>query len=254
MKKNRIAAQMYSFRDFISTPEAFADTVSKLKKMGYDAIQLSGSIAPMPEKELRRILDGEGIVAPTAHESAAKIIDDTDSVIEHLLNLECLHVAYPYPHQLPKNADETKKLAGQLEQAAKKMEKSGITLAYHNHSIEFLRFGKQTMLDIIYSNTSTLEAELDTFWVHAGGGNAVDWIKRLAPRMSVLHIKDFGITDPHNRVMMPIGGGNLDWPGIVSAAEDGGVEWFVVEHDGDCPDPFASFKTSMDFLCENFVK
>jgi sugar phosphate isomerase/epimerase len=254
MKKNRIAAQMYSFRDFIKTPEAFADTVSKLKKMGYDAIQLSGSIAPMPEKELRRILDGEGIVAPTAHETAARIIDETDLAIEHLLKLECFHVAYPYPSQLPKDAEETIIFATLLEQAAKKMKKSGITLAYHNHSIEFLRFGNQTMLDIIYSNTSTLEAELDTFWVHAGGGNAVDWIKRLAPRMSVLHIKDFGITDPDNRVMMPIGGGNLDWPGIVSAAEDGGVEWFVVEHDGDCPDPFVSFKTSMDFLCENFVK
>lgn len=254
MKKTQIAAQLYSFRDFIKTPQAVTKTLSKLKKIGYDAVQLSGSIVPMAESELCRILDGEGILAPTAHESAEKIINDTDSVVEHLLKLNCRHVAYPYPHELPSDANGVVILAGLLEQAAEKMAKSGITLAYHNHSIEFLRFGNRTMLDIIYSETLKLEAEIDTFWIQAGGGNPIDWIKRLGHRMAVLHIKDFGITDPSNRVMMPIGNGNLDWSGIISTAEKGGVKCFVVEHDADCPDPFASFETSMNFLCENFVK
>ena len=53
--------------------------------------------------------------------------------------------------------------------------------------------------------------------------------------------------------MMPIGSGNLDWKRIFTAAETAGVEYYVVEHDGDCADPFESFAASMRFLKGNFV-
>jgi sugar phosphate isomerase/epimerase len=51
-----------------------------------------------------------------------------------------------------------------------------------------------------------------------------------------------------------IGSGNLNWPAIIAAAEEGGVEYFCVEHDGTCPDPFASFRASMNFLMRNYVR
>ena len=53
--------------------------------------------------------------------------------------------------------------------------------------------------------------------------------------------------------MMPVGSGNLDWKRIFAAAEAAGVEYYVVEHDGDCADPFESFAASMCFLKGNFV-
>ena len=248
MKRNQIAAQLYSFRDFIKTPKAVAETLSKVKRLGYDAVQLSSSIAPMPEAELRRMLDGEGLLAPTAHEPGAKIANETDAVVDRLLKLDCRHVAYPYPHVVPANEADAVKLARQLNGIALKMAAAGIKLAYHNHAIEFIRLGGRALLDIIYGEAPALEAELDTFWVQAGGGNPASWIRRMAGRMDVLHLKDFGTTDGNNRLMMPVGGGNLEWKEILAAAEAGGVKWFVVEHDADCPDPFASFKASIDFL------
>lgn len=253
MKKNQIAAQLYSFRDFIKTPKEVAETLAKLKRLGYDTVQLSGSLAPMPEAELKRMLDGVGLLAPTAHEPGAKIVNETDVVIDRLLKLDCHHVAYPYPHVVPTNEADAVKLARQLDATARKMAAAGITLAYHNHAIEFIRFGGRSMLDIIYDEAPELEAEIDTFWVQAGGGNPVSWINRMAGRMEVLHIKDFGVSDNRNRLMMPVGSGNLEWNAIINAAEAGGVKWFVVEHDGDCPDPFASFKESIVFLSNNFV-
>ena len=48
MQKITIAAQMFSFRNYIKTPAGVRNTFRRLKQMGYDAIQLSGSIAPMP--------------------------------------------------------------------------------------------------------------------------------------------------------------------------------------------------------------
>ena len=52
MQKITIAAQMFSFRNYIKTPAGVRDTFRRLKRMGYDAIQLSGSIAPMPTADL----------------------------------------------------------------------------------------------------------------------------------------------------------------------------------------------------------
>ena len=54
-------------------------------------------------------------------------------------------------------------------------------------------------------------------------------------------------------VMRSIGDGTLNWNAILETAEKCGVEWFVVEHDGNCPDPFASFQTSLEFLKKHFV-
>ena len=254
MKKSQIAAQLYSFREYIKTPSEFVETLVKLKRIGYDSVQLSGSIAPMPKKELRRILDEEGMSAPTSHEAGGRIINETEKVIDELLELGCPHCAYPYPHMLPKNAGECLVLAGQLETAAVRMAASGIKLAYHNHDIEFIRFGKETMLELIYRHAPALEAEIDTFWIQSGGGNPVSWITRMNGRMEVLHIKDYGIENNRKVMMMPIGEGVLSWREIISAAELAGVKCFVVEHDGDCSDPFASVRCSLDYLSGHFIK
>ena len=69
----------------------------------------------------------------------------------------------------------------------------------------------------------------------------------------MLHVKDFGVNQSGEPVMMPVGSGNLDWKRIFAAAEAAGVEYYVVEHDGDCADPFESFAASMCFLKGNFV-
>ncbi|MCI7644200.1 MAG: sugar phosphate isomerase/epimerase, partial [Lentisphaeria bacterium] len=63
---------------------------------------------------------------------------------------------------------------------------------------------------------------------------------------------DFGIID--DRIMRPIGSGNLDWANIIPAAQAAGVEWYIVEQDVCQKDPFESVSDSLNFLIQNFVK
>ncbi len=252
----KIAAQLYSFRDYIGTPAGVRDTFRRLKAIGYHAVQLSGAIAPMPERDLVAMLEDSGLVAPTSHDNQAAIINDTRRVIDRLLALGCRHTAYPYPHRMPTGIGETIALAEELNAAAEKFRAAGITLAYHNHSVEFAKFEGRLMLDLIYENAPLLEGEIDTYWVQKGGGSPTAWIDRLSGRMKVLHIKDYGMKpggDCSASVMMPVGSGNLNWPEIFAAAERSGVEWCVVEHDGDVVgDVFDSFASSLRFLKQNF--
>ena len=76
-----------------------------------------------------------------------------------------------------------------------------------------------------------LKAELDTYWVQAGGGDPVAWIRKCAGREPLLHLKDMCVTPSREQRFAEIGEGNLNWPDILKAAEQGGVEYYLVEQD-----------------------
>ena len=251
MKKSQIALQLYTMREHLTTPTDVATTFAKVKKIGYDAVQLSGMCA-MPEEEVAKIASNEGLTICATHEPGVMIFDHIDQVIERLKKLNCIHTAYPYPHVCPKDYAGALDYSAKLENAAQKMAAAGLVLSYHNHACEFTKFDNQILLDIIYNNAPTLKAELDTFWVQAGGCNPVDWIKKYPKRQPLLHLKDFGIID--DRIMRPIGSGNLDWANIIPAAQAAGVEWYIVEQDVCQKDPFESVSDSLNFLIQNFVK
>jgi sugar phosphate isomerase/epimerase len=96
-------------------------------------------------------------------------------------------------------------------------------------------------------------AELDTYWVHFGGGDCVDWCRKLAGRLPFIHLKDYAITKARTPVYCEIGQGTLPFARIIAEAEQSGCRWFIVEQD-TCPrDPFESLKISCDYLKTNLV-
>ena len=177
-----------------------------------------------------------------------------DSVIARLKAINCKYTAYPWPHIVPATHDGAVDMAKKLNASAEKMTAAGLGLCYHNHAIEFQRIDGELLLDIYYNNAPALLGEIDTFWVQAGGGNPVEWVKKLAGRMPLLHLKEFAVSGNDKR-MSYIGGGNLDWKNIIAAGEAGGVEYYIVEQD-DCNGmcPFEALKRSYDYLTENFVR
>ena len=50
------------------------------------------------------------------------------------------------------------------------------------------------------------------------------------------------------QIMAEVGEGNLDWAGILAAARDAGVVWYIVEQDTCERDPFESLKISIENL------
>jgi sugar phosphate isomerase/epimerase len=65
--------------------------------------------------------------------------------------------------------------------------------------------------------------------------------------MQVVHLKDMAIVE-NNQVFAEIGEGNLNWPAILQACRDSGVEWYVVEQDTCLRDPFESLAISYSYL------
>lgn len=252
VKLSQLAVQTYTVRDFLRTPADIAASFKKIRAIGYQAVQLS-ALGPIEERELAAILDGEGLICCATHEGGHEILHQTESVIARLQRLKCRITAYPYPAGVAFNSlDDVLRFARQLNEAGRKFYEAGLVLCYHNHQIEFRKFGGKTILEILYDETDPryLQGEPDTYWVQYGGGDPVAWCERLRGRLPIIHLKDYMIKPDNSITMCEIGQGTLDWRRILAAAEAAGCQWYAVEQDTCAGDPFDSLRTSFNYLKE----
>ena len=256
MKLEQVALTLYTLREFCKTPEDLAQTLKKVRKIGYPAVQISG-VGPIPEEEIVKMLDGEGLVCCATHEKSQIILENPEAVVERLNKLNCKYTAFPNPDKADiENIDTVKALAAKLNASGKVIFEGGKVLTYHNHYGEFKRADNTTFMDIIYSHTDSryLQGEIDTYWVQYGGGDVVKWVKKMNGRLPLLHIKDYVINENKEITYTEIGNGNLEWKDIIAAADASGCEWFIVEQDR-CPgDPFDSIKQSFDYIKGNLLQ
>jgi len=255
MEMKQVGVQLYTVREHLRTRADIAATLRKLRKIGYAAVQPSG-LEPISEEELAKILREEGLICCATHEDSEQILSNPEALAEKLRRLGCCYTAYPYPSgvRLETLAD-VKSLAARLNAAGQVLHRAGITLTYHNHSIEFRRFNGRLMLEVLFeeSDPRYLQAEIDTYWVQHGGGDPEEWCRRLTGRLPLLHLKDYSISADNKPAFAEIGAGNLNWKAIIAAAQQSGCEWYIVEQDV-CPgDPFESLRISLEYIRKNLV-
>jgi sugar phosphate isomerase/epimerase len=239
---------MYTLRDFIKTPADIAQTLRRVKKIGYDAVQLS-ALGKIDPKELAGLLKNEGLVCCATHVSLERMRDNTAEVIDEHLLWGCKFTAVG--GHFPKTAtrQDWVSYAKAYNDIAKKFEGSGLRLGYHNHSHELIRYDHTTALQILMETFSpAIWMEIDTYWIQHGGADPVAWIARVAGRIPCVHLKDMAIQLDRTQLMAEVGEGNLNWPGILAACRKAGVEWFIVEQDICQRDPFQSLEISLKNL------
>ncbi|MDP6039504.1 MAG: sugar phosphate isomerase/epimerase [Candidatus Latescibacteria bacterium] len=251
MPQTMIAAQMYTVRDFTKTPADIAESVKKVKDIGYDAMQVSG-FGPIEPSELKKIADDNGVEICATHTGFDRMRDDTQAVIDDHLLWNC---KYPAIGGLPQSYREDGeegyiRFAKEASEVGRKLADAGLTFAYHNHNFEFQKFGNRTALEIILqeSDSKVVQLEIDVYWVQAGGADPAAWIQKAKTRIDLVHVKDFAIEGREAR-FAEVGEGNLNWPAIFEAGRESGTRWYIVEQDRCYDrDPFDSLKISYDNL------
>lgn len=257
MKIQQVALQLYTLRNHLKTPADIADTLRKVRAIGYQAIQISGC-GPIPEADMVQLCRDNDLTICATHENGDQILNQPHTVVERLQKLGTRLTAYPYPGGIRFDTlDHVKDFCRRLNTAGKILHDAGLTLCYHNHHTEFQRVAGKPVLQIIFEETDPryLQGEPDTYWVQHGGGDPVAWCQRLHGRLPIIHLKDYTVLPDNKVTFCEIGNGNLDWQRIIPAAEAAGCQWFAVEQD-TCPgDPFVSVQQSFDYirnhLCPN---
>ena len=252
MELSQVGLQCFTIRDHVKDEASFVSSMAKVAAIGYQSVQIS-AIGPIPEKTIKQICDDNGLSICATHEKGSALFEETEKCIDRLKALGTRYTAYPHPHVPIDTLDQVKALSAELQRVGEAFTAAGLYLTYHNHDIEFRRYGGKSILEHIYDNTTpeALGAELDTFWVQSGGGSSASWLRTLKNRAPLLHLKDYTINpEAKDSKMAPIGHGNMDFTEICQAADEAGTEWFIVEQDRDWEDPFVAAEQSFQYIKE----
>jgi sugar phosphate isomerase/epimerase len=246
MLKHVVGAQLYTVRDYCKTLPDIAETLKKVADIGYTAIQVSG-FGPVDLKEVTKLIQDSGLTVASTHTSWPMFLEDLDTVVETHKMWDCVHPAIGGLPAEYYSLDGLKRFLDELGPIAGTLAQEGMDFSYHNHNHELVRYGEKTWLAMLYEqgDPDVLKAEIDTYWIQAGGGDPAAWVRKCAGREPLLHLKDFAMAPGREQRFAEIGEGNLNWPAIMQAAQEGGVEWYLVEQDRSYDrDPFESLAIS----------
>jgi sugar phosphate isomerase/epimerase len=184
--------------------------------------------------------------------------DDLSRAFAHVKKSGAGYAVFPYlPPADRGGLDAIRRLAETLNRAGEKCRAEGLQFCYHNHAFEFEPMQGTTPLEVMMNNTDkkTVGLELDAFWVSVAGHDPVEILKKYAGRVHLMHLKDKAQGTPVMYKEAPgkaafkeVGNGVLDWPKILRAAADAGVEHYFVEQDQTPGDPLDSLRQSIEFL------
>ena len=284
-KKGLIGVQMSTIAPAKMPSFDAYEVMAKLTDLGYHCAEVSQ--VPMTKENVagfRRAIDElkfnfsslSAAVAPLFPGQPGEYLtnpDDYKKMVEdaRTLDVDMFRIGM-MPMNCVGNVQKGIDFAKQAEEYALKLKEDGIDLYYHNHHIEFMKLenGKY-LLDVLRENAPTMGFELDTHWIHRGGENPVEFIKKYAGSVRLLHLKDYKIAN----VEMPdmsqgfdmkafanaffaqpvrfaeLGAGSLPLKACIEAGLEGGAEYFLIEQDDSYGrDPFDCLKDSRDHLIE----
>ncbi len=171
--------------------------------------------------------------------------------------VENLGISYTLPTERD-GLDGWKRLAEQCNRAGEACNRAGLNFYFHNHAEEFVGEQAERPFDLLLRelDPGLVRFEIDVFWVSIAGADPVEVINQASGRVLSLHLKDkiAGTENVTTAMAAPrdafaeVGSGTLDWPSILRAADQAGVERLFVEQDQTPGDPLASVQQSFEFL------
>lgn len=250
-QKRRMALQMYTLRE--PAKKDLADTLKKVRAMGWEYVQWSG-MPTLPAEKIREALDTAGLKAVAAHVSIEPFEKEFDTNVKFWKTVGTKDVA---PGGMMNDCRATLKDwlhgARRLDVLGAKLRSVGMRLSYHNHAWEFEKFpdDPRHKLDILMESTKpeNLCAELDLAWAYVGGVDPAAYIRICKGRCPVIHAKDVvRAKEGRKQAFKPLGQGELNWPEIFAAGDEAGIEWYVYEQDSGEGSPFDYTQASYEFL------
>ncbi|MBT0670133.1 sugar phosphate isomerase/epimerase [Novosphingobium profundi] len=271
-----VGIQVYTVDDLVR--QDLAGTFARIAQIGYRSVELAG-LHGYTARTLREAADGAGLAITSIHLGDSLIgssQDDTDRLVEDLSILGTRAAVLPmfiFPRDVARMENEPfaaylhraarsqgtglwERTADLLNARAAAFAPHGISLAYHNHNVEFEPIeGGPTGWDILMERTDPrlVRLEIDLGWVAAAGLDPAAFVSRYTGRVDKVHVKDILASTTPNFAFRQdpasVGAGMLDWDRVLPAAYAAGVRHFYVEQEPPYTvDRFVSLADSYRFL------
>ncbi len=226
-----LSFQLYSAR----TLEPLEKQFELLASLGYKKVEPFGGLFGEPDR-LKRLLEGHGMAAPTAHVGLDRLRTDPAAAAGLCRDLGIGTIYAPAPPLGEREGGEAEwqAIGQELNRIGKVVTGEGLKFGWHNHHWEYGKAADgRRFLDILLQEAPDILWEADLAWIVRGAADPVAEVKRYAGRIEAVHVKDIapagecldedGWADP--------GHGVLDWSKLVPALQEIGVSLYVAEHD-----------------------
>lgn len=240
-----LGAQLFTLRDYTQNEKDFDYSLGRVAAMGYETVQIS-AIGPIAPQRVRELCDKHGLKIVLTHTDPNRILNDTEAVIAEHDIMGCDYIGIGMMPNKYCSQEWLWHFADDYLEPAKKIAAAGKLLMYHNHNIEFQKFGGKLVLETLMESFAPDELgfTLDTYWVQMGGGDVCRWMEKLSGRIPCIHLKDMAVKG-WEPIMAPVGEGNLEFDAILEAAGRCGVKHLLVEQDVCQTSPFECLETSL---------
>ncbi|TFI56576.1 sugar phosphate isomerase/epimerase [Sphingomonas parva] len=249
-----LGLQLWTVKDELK--KDFDGTLRALGKLGYKRIEAAGWY-DRTARQFRESLRAAGLECTSAHHGLQDLIDNTDARLAFAREVGARYVvaSSPAPRRpISGGKDWNVALAEAMSLAdwqanaeamnriGERARAMGLRFGYHNHAAEFVAYERKLPIDEIVRLTDprNVVLELDLGWVWGAGYDPAETIRRYAPRVHLLHIKDMTapsrtpgrIADARSTV---VGEGMIDWKSVFEATRRAPIHSIFVEQE----DPFS---------------
>ena len=192
-------------------------------------------------KRIRALTDNHGIRPVSIQVKPKYIINDPDRIIKFCHITGCKNAVIsmlPFSCILGKE-EKFYEFISRLDGLATKYEEAGITLAYHHHNWEYIRLSNgKTRMEELLTKTEKIKFVHDTYWTAGCGIDPARQIRQFGDRLLGIHLRDLTFGKRMLSVLPKdtyIGGGVIDFEAVLSAAEEVGCRYTVIEQNSDTP-------------------
>lgn len=255
---DHLGLQLWSLRE--QTKADVPAALDWVKARGITEVETAGT-GNLSAEEFSKLLKERGLKAVSAHIGYDDLTKDLSGSIAKAKTLGVKYVMTAWiPHGKEGLTPElAHKAAADFSKWGEAFRAEGITYGYHPHGFEFVAFpseGGKTAFDILVGETKPefVSFEMDVFWVFHAGIDPAALLKKHPTRWSLLHVKDIrkgavtglstGGAPPTDNVA--VGTGQINWPEVLKAAQDVGVQHFFIED--ETPTPLVCIPDSLKYL------
>jgi sugar phosphate isomerase/epimerase len=259
----KVGLQLYTVRGELK--KDFDGTIGKVAATGYKEVEFAEDYGGHSPKDVRALLDKNGLVSPSAHIRYDLIENKWPETLETARVIGNGYLVCPWIDEKQRTADGYKRASELFNKAGEASQKAGIQFCYHNHSFEFApsdATGGKLLYDLLLEQTDPrlVKMEMDLGWISVAGKDPVSYFEKYPGRFPMVHVKDY-VNDPNSTSsyagatgsvqfkgrLADVGKGIVDWKRIFAQSEIAGIKHYFVEND-DAKTPFEDIKISYDYL------
>ena len=200
-----------------------------VRETGYEGVELF-DLHGHDAHAVRALLDELELEVCGRHVLLEAIESDLDELADELraVGTDRLVLGWIAP---PATAAEADAIVERIAAVAKRVRDGGLRLGFHNHDAELrpLDDGRTVLDRLAELDEEELFFEVDLGWAWFAGVEPAGLVKRLAPRVPLVHVKDLA-PDAEQR-FVPVGDGDVGYRDLLPAIDGLGVEWLLVEQD-----------------------